>query len=68
MVGLRISSWVIFSRAGVTIGAADGLYSNRLTLQVVFEGKPHADDDLHMRYRQHTVETLLAGLVKNYQT
>jgi len=51
-----------------TIGAADGLYSNRLTLQVVFEGKPHADDDLHARYRQHTVETLLAGLVKNYQT
>jgi AcrR family transcriptional regulator len=51
-----------------TIGAADGLYSNRLTLQVVFKGKPHADDDLHARYRQHTVETLLAGLIKNYQT
>ena len=50
-----------------TIGAADGLYSNRLTLQVVFEGKPHADDDLHARYRAHTVETLMAGLVRDYQ-
>lgn len=51
-----------------TIGAADGLYSNRLTLSVVFDGKPHADDDLHARYRAHTVKSLLAGLVKNYQT
>lgn len=47
-----------------TIGAADGLYSNRFTLSAVFGGIPAADDALHARYREQTVETLLAGLLK----
>lgn len=46
-----------------TIGAADGLYSNRFTLSAVFGGIPAADDALHERYREHTVDTLLAGLL-----
>jgi TetR/AcrR family transcriptional regulator len=46
-----------------TIGAADGLYSNRFTLSAVFGGIPNADTALHERYRAQTVETLLAGLV-----
>jgi len=45
-----------------TIGAADGLYANRFTLSAVFGGIPAADDALHARYKEHTVETLLAGL------
>lgn len=45
-----------------TIGAADGLYSNRFTLSAVFDGIPAADDRLHERYKRHTVETLMAGL------
>lgn len=46
-----------------TIGAADGLYSNRFTLSAVFGGIPAADHDLHIRYREHTVETLMRGLL-----
>lgn len=46
-----------------TIGAADGLYSNRFTLSAVFGGIPYADEALHERYRAQTVETLLAGLL-----
>ena len=51
-----------------TIGAADGLYSNRFTLSAVFGGIPYADEALHQRYRAQTVETLLAGLLRDYQT
>ncbi|MBX7500834.1 TetR family transcriptional regulator [Qipengyuania sp. YG27] len=46
-----------------TIGSADGLYSNRFTLSAVFGGIPGADDALHERYKAHTVETLMAGLL-----
>lgn len=46
-----------------TIGAADGLYSNRFTLSAVFGGIPAADDALHERYKKQTVETLLSGLL-----
>lgn len=46
-----------------TIGAADGLYSNRFTLSAVFGGIPNADDALHQRYKAQTVDTLLAGLL-----
>lgn len=46
-----------------TIGAADGLYSNRFTLSAVFGGIPNADDSLHERYKAQTVDTLLAGLL-----
>lgn len=46
-----------------TIGAADGLYSNRFTLSAVFGGIPNADEKLHARYREQTVATLLAGLL-----
>lgn len=46
-----------------TIGAADGLYSNRFTLSAVFGGMPAADDALHERYRKQTVDTLLSGLL-----
>lgn len=45
------------------IGAGDGLYSNRFTLSALFGGIPAADDALHERYKRHTVETLLAGLL-----
>lgn len=47
-----------------TIGAADGLYSNRFTLSAVFGGIPNADEALHGRYRLQTVQTLMAGLLK----
>ncbi|HEY9091353.1 TetR family transcriptional regulator [Parasphingorhabdus sp.] len=46
-----------------TIGAADGLYSNRFTLSAVFGGMPAADDELHERYKKQTVDTLLSGLL-----
>lgn len=46
-----------------TIGAADGLYSNRFTLSAVFGGIAAADDALNERYKRHTVETLMAGLL-----
>lgn len=46
-----------------TIGAADGLYSNRFTLSAVFGGIPNADPDMHARYREQTVEILLRGLL-----
>lgn len=46
-----------------TIGSADGLYSNRFTLSAVFGGLPSADQALHERYREHTVETLMRGLL-----
>jgi AcrR family transcriptional regulator len=46
-----------------TIGAADGLYSNRFTLTAVFGGLPSADLQLHIRYRNQTVETLMRGLL-----
>lgn len=46
-----------------TIGAADGLYSNRFTLSAVFGGMPAADDELHERYKEQTVDTLLSGLL-----
>jgi len=46
-----------------TIGSADGLYANRFTLSAVFGGLPAADDALHERYKKHTVETLMAGLL-----
>ncbi|WP_408591111.1 TetR family transcriptional regulator [Novosphingobium sp.] len=46
-----------------TVGAADGLYSNRFTLSAVFGGKPFADPELHERYRDHTVDTLMRGLL-----
>ncbi len=46
-----------------TIGAADGLYANRFTLSAVFGGLPNADPLLHARYRAHTVETLMKGLL-----
>ena len=46
-----------------TIGSADGLYSNRFTLSAVFGGIPSADRALHERYREHTVETLMRGLL-----
>lgn len=46
-----------------TIGAADGLYSNRFTLSAVFGGIPQADPEMHMRYREQTVEILLCGLL-----
>ncbi len=45
-----------------TIGAADGLYSNRFTLSAVFGGIPNADHALHERYRAQTVELLLIAL------
>lgn len=51
-----------------TIGAADGLYSNRFTLSAVFGGIPTADETLHGRYRAQTVQTLMAGLLPDYQT
>ena len=51
-----------------TIGAADGLYSNRFTLSAVFGGIPAADETLHERYRAQTVQTLMAGLLHDYQT
>lgn len=47
-----------------TIGAADGLYSNRFTLSAVFGGLPSADPALHARYREQTVETLMRGLLR----
>jgi AcrR family transcriptional regulator len=46
-----------------TIGAADGLYSNRFTLSAVFGGLPSADPTLHARYREQTVDTLMRGLL-----
>lgn len=46
-----------------TIGSADGLYANRFTLSAVFGGIPFADHDLHERYREQTVETLMRGLL-----
>jgi TetR/AcrR family transcriptional regulator len=46
-----------------TIGAADGLYSNRFTLSAVFGGIPNADPAMHERYRDQTVEILLRGLL-----
>lgn len=46
-----------------TIGSADGLYANRFTLSAVFGGIPNADPELHARYREHTVETLMRGLL-----
>jgi len=46
-----------------TIGAGDGLYSNRFTLSAVFGGIPNADHALHERYREQTVETLMRGLL-----
>lgn len=46
-----------------TIGSADGLYANRFTLSAVFGGLAAADPDLHARYRAHTVETLMKGLL-----
>lgn len=46
-----------------TIGAADGLYSNRFTLSAVFGGIAAPDDALHERYKRQTVETLMAGLL-----
>ncbi|MCW1384120.1 TetR family transcriptional regulator [Novosphingobium sp. KCTC 2891] len=46
-----------------TIGSADGLYSNRFTLSAVFGGIPNADPELHARYREQTVETLMRGLL-----
>ncbi|WP_199555203.1 TetR family transcriptional regulator [Sandaracinobacteroides hominis] len=46
-----------------TIGAADGLYSNRFTLSAVFGGIPNADPEMHIRYREQTVEILLRGLL-----
>ncbi len=46
-----------------TIGAADGLYSNRFTLSAVFGGIPRADPQMHLRYRAQTVEILLKGLL-----
>lgn len=48
-----------------TIGAADGLYSNRFTISAVFGGEPRADEDLHLRYREQTVEILMRGLLKD---
>ena len=46
-----------------TIGSADGLYSNRFTISAVFGGEPRADEDLHHRYREQTVEILMRGLL-----
>lgn len=46
-----------------TVGAADGLYSNRFTLSAVFGGKPAADPEMHERNREQTVEILLRGLL-----
>lgn len=46
-----------------TIGSADGLYANRFTLSAVFGGIAAADDSLHERYKQQTVETLMSGLL-----
>ena len=46
-----------------TIGAADGLYSNRFTLSAVFGGIPDAAPDMHSRYREQTVDILLKGLL-----
>ena len=46
-----------------TIGSADGLYANRFTLSAVFGGIAEAGDALHERYKAHTVETLMAGLL-----
>lgn len=46
-----------------TIGAADGLYSNRFTIAAVFGGAPRADEQLHHRYREQTVATLMRGLL-----
>ncbi|WP_374528658.1 TetR family transcriptional regulator [Novosphingobium sp.] len=48
-----------------TIGAADGLYSNRFTISAVFGGEPRADEALHLRYREQTVEILMRGLLKD---
>jgi TetR/AcrR family transcriptional regulator len=46
-----------------TVGAADGLYSNRFTLSAVFGGIPNADPEMHVRYREQTVDILLKGLL-----
>jgi len=47
-----------------TIGAADGLYANRFTLSAVFgDDVPHFDPELHARYREQTVDTLMRGLL-----
>lgn len=47
-----------------TIGSADGLYSNRFTMTAVFGGIPQADDAMHRRNREQTVELLMRGLLK----
>ncbi|WP_338466855.1 TetR family transcriptional regulator [Novosphingobium sp. ZN18A2] len=46
-----------------TIGSADGLYANRFTLSAVFGDVPHFDPQLHARYRDQTVDTLMRGLL-----
>lgn len=46
-----------------TIGAADGLYSNHFTMTAIFGGLPQADLQLHIRYRDQTVDTLMRGLL-----
>lgn len=48
----------------MTIGASDGLYSNRFTMSAVFGGLPKADDELHCRNREQTVELIMRGLVR----
>ena len=48
----------------MTIGASDGLYSNRFTMSAVFGGLPKADDELHRRNREQTVELIMRGLVR----
>ena len=48
----------------LTIGASDGLYSNRFTMSAVFGGLPNPDDELHARNRQQTVDLLMRGLTK----
>ena len=46
-----------------TIGAADGLYSNRFTLETVFGGIAYPDEAMHAHNRAQTVELLMRGLM-----
>lgn len=47
-----------------TIGAADGLYSNRFTLATVFGGIAYPDEAMHAQNRSQTVEIFMQGLLK----
>ncbi len=45
-----------------TIGASDGLYSNRFTVSTIFGGVPNVDEAMHRKNRDQLVELLMRGL------